>query len=165
MTGTSTGRLMLAVLGGLADVERDLIRTRTAEGRSRQVVFVYIDRRWLPHLVQANGFRAFPYALLRAVSGFPESELQTALGRLVASELVFQRGMPPDAVYNTRKRPWRHVFIWTATTVHRLSVLRLRFDGVARASFFYSIKKEGDSRIRGLSAAKPGWQGSTFGAF
>jgi DNA invertase Pin-like site-specific DNA recombinase len=34
-TGTSTGRLTLAVLGGLADVERDLIRTRTAEGRSR----------------------------------------------------------------------------------------------------------------------------------
>jgi hypothetical protein len=27
---------MLAVLGGLADVERDLIRTRTAEGRARQ---------------------------------------------------------------------------------------------------------------------------------
>jgi DNA invertase Pin-like site-specific DNA recombinase len=26
---------VLAVLGGLADVERDLIRTRTAEGRSR----------------------------------------------------------------------------------------------------------------------------------
>jgi DNA invertase Pin-like site-specific DNA recombinase len=34
-TGTRTGRSMLAVLGGLADVERDLIRTRTAEGRSR----------------------------------------------------------------------------------------------------------------------------------
>src|SRR5215472_79898 len=34
-TQTSTGRLMLAVLAGLADVERDLIRTRTAEGRSR----------------------------------------------------------------------------------------------------------------------------------
>jgi DNA invertase Pin-like site-specific DNA recombinase len=27
--------LTLAVLGGLADVEHDLIRTRTAEGRSR----------------------------------------------------------------------------------------------------------------------------------
>jgi DNA invertase Pin-like site-specific DNA recombinase len=26
---------MLAVLGGLADLERDLIRTRTAEGRNR----------------------------------------------------------------------------------------------------------------------------------
>lgn len=34
-TATSTGRLMLAVLAGLADVERDLIRTRTAEGRAR----------------------------------------------------------------------------------------------------------------------------------
>ena len=34
-TSTSTGRLMIAVLGGLADVERDLIRTRTAEGRRR----------------------------------------------------------------------------------------------------------------------------------
>ena len=34
-TATSTGRMMIAVLGGLADVERDLIRTRTAEGRSR----------------------------------------------------------------------------------------------------------------------------------
>lgn len=36
-TSTSTGRLMLAVLGGLADVERDLIRTRTVEGRARAV--------------------------------------------------------------------------------------------------------------------------------
>jgi DNA invertase Pin-like site-specific DNA recombinase len=34
-TGTGTGRLMIALLGGLGDVERDLIRTRTAEGRSR----------------------------------------------------------------------------------------------------------------------------------
>jgi DNA invertase Pin-like site-specific DNA recombinase len=34
-TGSSTGRLMIAVLGGMAEVERDLIRTRTAEGRSR----------------------------------------------------------------------------------------------------------------------------------
>ena len=34
-TSTSTGRLMIAVLDGLADVERDLLRTRTAEGRSR----------------------------------------------------------------------------------------------------------------------------------
>jgi predicted ATPase len=43
--------------------------------------------------------REFPYALLRAVSDLPEDELQAALARLVASELVFQRGTPPDAVY------------------------------------------------------------------
>lgn len=36
-TTSSTGRLMLAVLGGLADVERDLIRIRTAEGRARAI--------------------------------------------------------------------------------------------------------------------------------
>ena len=34
-TSNSAGRLMIAVLGGPADVERDLIRTRTAEGRER----------------------------------------------------------------------------------------------------------------------------------
>jgi predicted ATPase len=44
--------------------------------------------------------REFSYALLRAVSRLPEKELHAALGRLVASELVFQRGMPPDAVYS-----------------------------------------------------------------
>jgi predicted ATPase len=44
--------------------------------------------------------REFHYVLLRAVAGLPENELQTALSRLVASELVFQHGTPPDAVYN-----------------------------------------------------------------
>lgn len=34
-TTTSHGRLMLTVLGGLAEFERDLIRTRTSEGRER----------------------------------------------------------------------------------------------------------------------------------
>ena len=34
-TSTGTGRLMLGILGGLAEVERDIIRTRTAEGRTR----------------------------------------------------------------------------------------------------------------------------------
>jgi predicted ATPase len=43
--------------------------------------------------------RQFPYLLLRAVSRLPEDELQASLARLVASELVFQRGTPPDAVY------------------------------------------------------------------
>jgi len=34
---TSYGRLMLTVLGGLAEFERDLIRTRTGEGHARAV--------------------------------------------------------------------------------------------------------------------------------
>ena len=44
--------------------------------------------------------REFSYPLLHAVSRLPDDELQAALARLVASELVFQRGMPPDAVYS-----------------------------------------------------------------
>jgi predicted ATPase len=44
--------------------------------------------------------REFSYQLLRAVYRVPEDELQAALARLVASELVFQRGTPPDAVYS-----------------------------------------------------------------
>jgi class 3 adenylate cyclase/predicted ATPase len=43
--------------------------------------------------------REFSYTLLHAVSRLPEDELQAALGSLVASGLVFQRGMPPNAVY------------------------------------------------------------------
>jgi predicted ATPase len=44
--------------------------------------------------------REFSYALLCALSRLPEEELQAALKRLVASELVFQRGAPPDEVYS-----------------------------------------------------------------
>ena len=36
-TTTAHGRLMLTVLGGLAEFERDLIRARTTEGRTRAV--------------------------------------------------------------------------------------------------------------------------------
>jgi DNA invertase Pin-like site-specific DNA recombinase len=36
-TTTSHGRLMLTVLGGLAEFERDLIRARTGEGRARAI--------------------------------------------------------------------------------------------------------------------------------
>jgi tetratricopeptide (TPR) repeat protein len=44
--------------------------------------------------------RDFSYTLLQAVSSLPDEELHAALGRLTASELVFQRGAPPEAVYS-----------------------------------------------------------------
>jgi class 3 adenylate cyclase/predicted ATPase len=44
--------------------------------------------------------REFSYTLLQTVSQIPEEELQQALARLVASELVFQRGTLPNAVYS-----------------------------------------------------------------
>jgi class 3 adenylate cyclase/predicted ATPase len=43
--------------------------------------------------------RWFRYASLRAVCRLRDDELQAALARLVASELVFQSGTPPDAIY------------------------------------------------------------------
>ena len=44
--------------------------------------------------------REFSHALLAAVADRPEAELQAALDQLVASELVFRRGTPPDATYS-----------------------------------------------------------------
>jgi class 3 adenylate cyclase len=44
--------------------------------------------------------REFSYQLLRTVSDLRDDELQLSIARLVASELVFQRGIPPDAVYS-----------------------------------------------------------------
>jgi class 3 adenylate cyclase/predicted ATPase len=57
---------------------------------------------WVRHVAQTGAAigREFSYALLRAVSRLPEDELEAALARLVASELVFQRGTPPDVVYS-----------------------------------------------------------------
>ena len=51
-------------------------------------------RRLEPQLVANSGPRS-----LRSVSRLPDDELTGPLGRLVASELVFQRGVPPDAIY------------------------------------------------------------------
>jgi len=61
-----------------------------------------LDRLASVRLVAQTGAaigREFSYALLRVVSRLPEQELQAALARLVASELIFQRGTPPEAVY------------------------------------------------------------------
>ena len=44
--------------------------------------------------------REFSHALLAAVADRPEPELQAALDQLVASELVFRRGAPPEATYS-----------------------------------------------------------------
>ncbi len=43
--------------------------------------------------------RQFSYALLQAVSQLDEATLQRELGRLVEAEIVYQRGVPPQATY------------------------------------------------------------------
>jgi predicted ATPase/class 3 adenylate cyclase len=61
----------------------------------------------LDRLVTAKGIaqyaavigRQFAYPLLQAVSQVDEATLQRELGRLVEAELVYQRGVPPQATY------------------------------------------------------------------
>ena len=61
----------------------------------------------LDRLISAKGIaqlaavigRQFTYALLQAVSPLDEVTLQRELGRLVEAELLYQRGLPPQASY------------------------------------------------------------------
>src|SRR5258708_4743002 len=77
-------------------------RARSSRSAAYDSLMARLDRLASVRLVAQIGAaigREFPYAMLRTVSRLSEDELHAALGRLVASELVFQRGTPPDAVY------------------------------------------------------------------
>ena len=43
--------------------------------------------------------RQFSYTLIAVVAALPEPELRAALSQLVSAELIFQRGVPPNATY------------------------------------------------------------------
>jgi class 3 adenylate cyclase/predicted ATPase len=80
----------------------------------------HISGRYVAQTGAAIG-REFSYALLRAVSDLPEEVLQTALSRLVASEVMFRRGTPPDAVY-----AFKHALLQDAAHSSLLRVARQR---------------------------------------
>jgi TolB-like protein/class 3 adenylate cyclase/predicted ATPase len=65
--------------------------------------------------------RQFSYELLRAVCRFPVDDLQAALARLVTSELIFQRGTPPHAVYT-----FKHALVQDAAHGSLLRATRLQ---------------------------------------
>jgi len=73
--------------------------------------------------------REFPYALLCTVSNIPEDDLQSTLGRLVDSELVFQRGIPPDAVYS-----FKHALVQDAAHDSLLRSTRQQLHGQIAAA-------------------------------
>lgn len=86
-TSTSTGRLMIAVLGGLADVERDLIRTRTTEGRER---------------ARARGQHMGRPRLLTPAQ-LQEARQRRAEGESVA-DLARSYGVSPSVIYRETRR-------------------------------------------------------------
>jgi class 3 adenylate cyclase/predicted ATPase len=68
--------------------------------------------------------REFTYPLLAAVSPSPEGELQAALDRLAAAELVFARGTPPEASY-----AFKHALVRDAAHECLLKVQRQHLHG------------------------------------
>jgi class 3 adenylate cyclase/tetratricopeptide (TPR) repeat protein len=52
----------------------------------------------------------FSYGLIAAVSALPERDLKEGLAQLVAAQLIFQRGAPPDATYR-----FKHALVQEAT--------------------------------------------------
>jgi predicted ATPase len=61
-------------------------------------------------LLAATIGRHFPYEWLHAVSSLDEAALQRELGKLMDAELVYQRGIPPQATYT-----FKHALIQEAT--------------------------------------------------
>ena len=57
--------------------------------------------------------REFAYALLRAVAPQDEATLRDALSRLVAAELLYQRGLPPHSTYH-----FKHALVQRPPTSH-----------------------------------------------
>jgi predicted ATPase/class 3 adenylate cyclase len=84
----------------------------------------------LDRLVTARGVaqlgatlgRHFPYELLQAVSRLDDVTLQRELGRLVEAQLLYQRGVPPQATY-----VFKHVLIQDAAYQSLLRSTRQRY--------------------------------------
>ena len=66
--------------------------------------------------------RRFAYDLLQAVSPLDEATLQRALGRLIEAELVYQRGVPPQATYT-----FKHALIQDAAYQSMLRSTRQQY--------------------------------------
>ena len=73
--------------------------------------------------------REFSFGLIAAVSAMAKQELEAALGKLVAAELIFQRGVPPGADYR-----FKHALVQDAAYA---SLLRSR-----RSALHAAVVKE-----------------------
>jgi class 3 adenylate cyclase/tetratricopeptide (TPR) repeat protein len=73
--------------------------------------------------------REFTYAVIAAVSELPEKNLRAALDQLAAAELIFQRGVPPDATYQ-----FKHALVQDAAYASLVRSRRQALHGrIARA--------------------------------
>jgi predicted ATPase len=68
--------------------------------------------------------REFSYDLIRAVVPLPENELHSALEKLVDAELIYSRGIPPEATYQ-----FKHALIQDAAYESLLKSTRHQYHG------------------------------------
>ena len=66
--------------------------------------------------------RAFPYEVLQAIAPVDEAYLQQALARLVTAEVLYQRGLPPQATY-----VFKHALLQEAAYASVLKGTRRRY--------------------------------------
>src|SRR5262249_18077414 len=66
--------------------------------------------------------REFTYALLRAVAPWEEATVQQGLQQLVAAEFLYQRGLPPQAIYT-----FKHALIQDAAYQSLLKSTRQQY--------------------------------------
>jgi class 3 adenylate cyclase/predicted ATPase len=85
--------------------------------------------------------RQFSYALLQAVAQLDEVMLQHELGRLVEAEIVYQRGLPPQATYT-----FKHALIQDAAAQSLLKSTRQHYHHrivqVLEAQFAETVEAE-----------------------
>jgi class 3 adenylate cyclase/predicted ATPase len=73
--------------------------------------------------------REFSYPLIAAAAVLPEQNLKDALSQLVAAELIYQRGVPPDATYQ-----FKHALVQDSSYASLVRSRRQQLHGaVARA--------------------------------
>jgi class 3 adenylate cyclase/predicted ATPase len=96
--------------------------------------------------------REFTYELLDAVAAREPADLDEALGRLVRSELVFQRGRPPEAVYT-----FKHALVQDAAHASLLKSRRRELHGriaaVLEARFADLVARQPELLAHHLTAA------------
>jgi class 3 adenylate cyclase/predicted ATPase len=82
---------------------------------------------WVKEVTQIGAVigREFSYSLIAAVAPHPDSDLHAALAQLVNAELIFQRGVPPDATYQ-----FKHALVQDAAYASLLRSRRQQLHGL-----------------------------------
>ena len=86
--------------------------------------------------------RSFSHELISAVAGMPQQQIDSALAQLVTAELIFRRGMPPDAEYS-----FKHALVQDAAYS---TLLRGR-----RQQLHARIATTLESQFRDIAAGQP----------